>query len=77
MTVMHIQISDDLKAACEKAFPGEPIEAVVERLLRREVEQKGTAEDAMSLVEQARRIRERTRPLTDDEIWTLRQERRP
>lgn len=89
MTIMQIQIPDDLKEAFEKAFPGETIEQAVERLLRAEVARKPPATDVVkgsasrtdkdveALMEKFRRIRENSPPTSDEEIWALRQEGRP
>ena len=79
MTIMHIQIPDDLKEAFENAFPGETIEAAVERLLRAEVARQRPAlpPRAQALLEAFDRIREKTTPISNDEIRRLRHEGRP
>jgi len=79
MTIMHIQIPDDLKEAFEKAFPGDTIEAAVERLLRAEVSKRRPAltPRAQALLEKIRSIRESTPPTSNEEIRALRHEGRP
>ena len=78
MTIMHIQIPDDLKEAFEKAFPAETLEQAVERLLRAEIERgQATAKGGQSLLERARRLREKSPPTSNEEIRALRHEGRP
>jgi hypothetical protein len=78
MGIIQIQISDDVRAALEKAYPDETIEAAVERLLLEKVVPKPAAVAANeSLSDMARRIRSGTPPTSDDEIRALRHEGRP
>lgn len=79
MTMIQLNISDDLKEAFDKAFPGETIEQVVERLLRAEVGRRPppAPSEVEAYMERIRRIRESGPAIADDEIWKLRQEGRP
>jgi hypothetical protein len=77
MGMIQIQISDDERAALEKAHPGETIEAAVQRLIRAEAARAATSPKA-SLVERAKAIAQEMKlTLSDDEIRTLRHEGRP
>jgi hypothetical protein len=91
MGMIQIQISDDVKAALEKAYPGETIEAAAERWLRERAavdivakphvtksSPKGrkTPEEVAAFMEDLRKFRECTPSTSDEEIWALRQELR-
>ena len=78
MTIMQIQIPDELKQEFEKAFPSERLEAVIERLLRVEIAHKKTAaaDRTRDVPEAAARLREQTKPISNDEIRRLRHEGR-
>ncbi len=81
MTMIQINISDDLKEAFEKAFPHESIERVVERLLRQEVstQSKATERDpaeAEAILNRFRQLAAKFPALSQDEIRQLRQEGR-
>jgi DNA-binding IclR family transcriptional regulator len=80
MGMIQIQISDDVKAALEKSYPGETIEAAVERLLKAEVAKQPvplTSAEIEAFMERVRRIRESGPSVSDDEIRRLRHEGRP
>ncbi len=81
MGMIQIQISDDEKAAFEKAHPGETIEAAVQRFIRAEAARAETApskEDAAKLLASIRALaKDMNLQLTDDEFRALRHEGRP
>ena len=79
MTIMHVQIPDDLMQAFEKAFPSESIEAAIERLLRAEVARTAdpARPDPQAIMDAFARIRAQTEPTSNDEIRRLRHEGRP
>jgi hypothetical protein len=91
MGMIQIQISDDVKAALEKAYPGETIEAAAERWLREKVigdvtalphsakprtKRSKTPEEVAAFMEDLRKFRERTPSTSNEEIWAMRQELR-
>ena len=76
MATMNFSIPDDVKEAFNKAFEGENKSAVVARLMRRAVEETERKNRSLGLVEQLRRIRANSRPMTDDEIRQAREELR-
>jgi hypothetical protein len=78
MGMIQIQISDDVKAALERAYPGETVEAAVQRIVEAAAVRTEIKSDrSETLVQMARRIREGSMPTSDDEIRALRQEGRP
>lgn len=79
MSVMHIQIPDDLKEAFEKAFPGETVDAFVARMMREALSKRSEieAKPRESLVEAFKKLREKFPPTSDEEIRRLREEGRP
>ena len=80
MGMIQIQISDDEKAAFEKAHPGETIEAAVQRFIRTETAKQPKAlssEEVAAFMERVRCIREAGPSVSDDEIRRLRHEGRP
>ena len=78
MGMIQVQISDDVRAALEKAHPGETIEAAVERIVELAVGRTEIKSDlSETLVQMARRIREGSKPISNDDIRVLRQEGRP
>lgn len=78
MGMIQVQISDDVRAALEKAHPGETIEAAVERIVELAVGRTEIKSDlSETLVQMARRIREGSKPISNDDIRALRQEGRP
>ena len=79
MTIIRINISDDLKEAIDRAFPGEPPEAVIERLMRTEAQRRPQAGSARagSIVEVFRQLAAKSPPLAADEIRGLREAGRP
>lgn len=77
MTTHYIPIAGELKVAFEKAHPGETVDQAVKQWLEQQLPH-AAAEPKVSLVEQARRIREDMKlSLTDDEFRALRHEGRP
>ena len=76
MGTMNFSIPDDVKEAFNRAFEGENKSAVVARLMRSAVEEKERKSRSQGLVEQLRRIRANSRPMTDDEIRRAREELR-
>ena len=78
MTIMRINLPDDLKDAFEKAFPGESIEAVIERLIRDEVTRRKAASrpSGQGIVEAFKELKAKTTPISSDEIRRLREEGR-
>jgi len=79
MTIMHIQIPDDLKEAFENAFPGETIEQAFERLLRAELARRPMPRSpgSQSLVEAFKELSKNFPPMSHEELRRLRQEGRP
>jgi hypothetical protein len=79
MTIMSINIDGDLKRSFEEAFPGEPIEKAIERLLRAEIarRRRRTPEEVERLLAEFDAMRAKSRPLSDEEIRRLRDEGRP
>ena len=79
MTMIQINISDDLKQAFETAFPSESIEAVVERLLRAEVGNRASppAAERQSLLAAFQDLSAKFPPMSKEELKRLRQEVRP
>jgi Arc/MetJ family transcription regulator len=79
MTVMHIQIPDELVTAFAKAFPTESLEEALQRLLRAEVEGRTapTANRGLEIIEALRTIRECSPSTSNDQIRALRNEGRP
>ena len=77
MTMIQINISDDLKQAVERAFPNETAQQVIERLLRAAIKRSPPlTRDPGAVVAAFDRIRERTAPLANDGIRRLRHEGR-
>ncbi len=91
MGMIQIQISDDVKAALEKLYPGETIEAAAERWLREKLaggttiqphatelktKRSKTPEEVAAFMEDLRKFREGSPSTTNEEIWALRQELR-
>jgi hypothetical protein len=76
MATMNFSIPDDVKEAFNKAFEGENNSAVVASLLRKAVEDRERNQRSVDLVERLRRIRARSRPVSDEEIVRARQELR-
>jgi hypothetical protein len=77
MTIMHINVPDDLAEAFPKAFPGESLELAFERWLRAEVARREQIKPrAKAIMEAFRSIREASTPITDGEIRALRHEGR-
>jgi hypothetical protein len=91
MGMIQIQISDDVKAALEKGYPGETVEATAERWLRERAvggttaqphlteprtKRSKTPEEVAAFMEDLRKFRERTPSTSNEEIWALRQELR-
>ena len=75
MTIMHIQIPDDLKEAIDKAFPSGTFEPALEEWIRSEVERRAAlAKDRAGLVESFRRLREKSIPTSNAEIRAIRDE---
>lgn len=79
MSVMHIQIPDDLKEAFEKAFPGEAVDTFLARMMREALSKRSEieAKPRESLVEMAKKLASSMPPTTDEEIRRLREEGRP
>ena len=79
MTIMHIQVPDDLVQAAKEVFPVGAVESAVAAWLKSEIErrQKAATLGSESLVEMARRIQEQTPPTSYDQIRALREEGRP
>ena len=78
MSVMHIQIPDDLRQAFETAFPGETVEAFVARMMREAISRKVQAGEAPreSLVDAFKRLSQQFPPMSDEEIRAARAEGR-
>ena len=77
MATMNFSIPDDVKEAFNRAFEGENKSAVVASLMRRAVEERERIRRSTDLVERLRRIRARSRPVSDEEIRRARHEGRP
>jgi hypothetical protein len=81
MGMIQIQISDDDKAAFEKAHPGETIEPAVQRFIKAETARAAAApskEEAAKLLASIRTsAMDMNLQLTDDEFRALRHEGRP
>jgi hypothetical protein len=77
MATMNFSIPDDLKEAFNTAFEGENKSAVVASLMRRAIEERERSRRSADLVERLRRIRARSRPVSDEEIRRIRHEGRP
>jgi hypothetical protein len=76
MATMNFSIPDDVKEAFNRAFEGENKSAVVTGLMRKAVEERERSRRSADLVERLRRIRARSRPVSDEEIRRARQELR-
>ena len=74
MATMNFSIPDDVKEAFNKAFDGENKSAVVASLMRKAVEERERNHRAADLVERLRRIRARSRPVSDEQIRRVRRE---
>jgi hypothetical protein len=77
MATMNFSIPDDVKEAFNKAFEGENKSAVVASLMRKAIEERERNRRSADLVERLRRIRARSRPVSDEEIRRVRHEGRP
>ncbi len=76
MGIIQINISDDVRAALEKAYPGETIEAAAQRIIE-SAAGTGTKMSKRSLSERANTIAQELKlTLSDDEIRALRHEGR-
>ena len=76
VATMNFSIPDEVKEAFNKAFEGENKSAIVSSLMRRAVEERERSRRSADFVERLRRIRARSRPVSDDEIRRARQELR-
>jgi hypothetical protein len=76
MATMNFSIPDDVKDAFNEAFEGENKSAVVASLMRKAVEERERSRRSADLVERLRRIRARSRPVSDEKIRRARQELR-
>jgi hypothetical protein len=76
MATMNFSVPDDLKEAFNKAFEGENKSAVVASLMRKAIEDRERNRRSADLVERLRRIRARSRPVSEEEIRRARQELR-
>jgi hypothetical protein len=76
MATMNFSIPDDVKEAFNKAFEGENESAVVADPMRKAIEERERVRRSADLVERLRRIRARSRPVSEEEIRRARQELR-
>lgn len=77
MTIVQINIPDDLAQAAQKAIPAGTLEHVLENLLRAEVARLESVEQRrQGIVEGFRRLRDSAPSVTDDEIRAIRDELR-
>lgn len=76
MATMNFSIPDDVKDAFNKAFAGENKSAVVASLLRKAVEERERSRRSADFVERLRRIRARSRPVSEEEVRRHRHEGR-
>jgi hypothetical protein len=77
MATMNFSIPDDVKEAFNKAFEGENKSALVADLMRKAVEDRARRRRSADFVERLRRIRARSRPVSDEELRRARNEGRP
>ena len=73
MATMNFSIPDDVKEAFNKVFEGENKSAVVAGLMRRAIEERERSRRSGDFVERMRRIRARSRPVSEEEIRRARQ----
>jgi hypothetical protein len=76
MGTMNFSIPDDVKEAFNKAFDGENKSAVITRLMVRAIEDVERRRKSVGFVERIRQIREKVRPVTEEEIRQAREELR-
>ncbi len=77
MTIMQIQIPDDLKEAIDKAFPSGTFEPALEEWIRSEVERRAAdARRQHEILEGFRKLRETSPAMSSDEIRAIRDELR-
>ena len=78
MSIVQVQIADDLAKAVAEVFPAGTFEPALEHWLLGEIERRrAAASRTMDLVELARTIRERSPLTSNEEIRKLRHEGRP
>ena len=77
MTV--VVIPEELAQAIDRAFPRETVEAVIERLLRQEIDRRRaeTVASAEEILGRFRDLAAKFPPLSNDDIRRLREEGRP
>ena len=76
MTMIQINITDELKEAFQQAFPNEPIDAFMERLLKEAIDrrQPKPRKSPEEVLEMFRKIAEKFPPISQEEIRRLREE---
>ena len=79
MTMIQINITDELKEAFKQAFPNEPIDAFMEHLLKDAIERRQTKprKNPEEVLEMFRKLAEKFPPMSQEEIRRLRLEGRP
>jgi hypothetical protein len=77
MTIMQIQIPDDLKEAIDKAFPSGTFEPALEEWIRSEVERRAAeARRQHNVLEGFRRLRETSPAISTEDVRAIRDELR-
>lgn len=76
MAVVNFSIPDDVKQAFDRVFKGENRSAIVTALMRSAIQQAEAQGDQREVFAAIRRLARKIPPMSDEEIYTARQEGR-